>query len=137
MVDVDTMAAGREMDALVAEKVLDLHWKGEWPHYSTDIAAAMEVLDAVSKFRSGTPPINDMPHPTDGNRKDARLAFYKPVVELHWYEHDDQAHVVIGRCKGTGSEDDIVVCEWGGSGDTMQTVLARAICRAALKAVKA
>lgn len=69
MVDVDAMVAGREMDALVAEKVMGL--KPPWPilafyepsppAYSTDIAAAWEVLDkafdVVPGMESGFPAV--------------------------------------------------------------------------------
>lgn len=70
-VDVDSMEAGREMDALVAQKVARLkevrpaEWrKGEWiytynetpfethwapvPYYSTDIAAAWQVVEEIT-----------------------------------------------------------------------------------------
>lgn len=196
--NIDEMPAGREMDALVAEKVMGWHWKdapntgcrilydaherkagliyyaimpqvdtawkrilpdarpsdslGKWidahywpggeenarklPCYSTDIAAAWDVLDAVSNFRSGCPPINDKSHPA----KDGRSAFYKPVVSLSWYEHDGDASVIIGRCKGVGMDDDIRADVWeAGHGDDgpkgSAQCVALAICRAALKAV--
>jgi hypothetical protein len=56
------MPAGRELNALVAEKVMGQAWQGgnpvpnydgRWPWpppYSTDIAAAFEVAEAVSKL---------------------------------------------------------------------------------------
>jgi hypothetical protein len=81
MIDIDTMPAGREMDALIAERVMGWKWMGidhetlamlldptarrhpawreypdrphssDWdayvPHYSTDIAAAWEVVEAM------------------------------------------------------------------------------------------
>lgn len=76
--DIDTMPAGREMDALVAEKVMGLHveridghpmWVGQdlpgSPYllkdgrqahslraYSTDIVAAWEVVKKVGLFRN-------------------------------------------------------------------------------------
>ena len=66
--DIDTMPAGREMDALVAEKVMgwDICWavpykdgtkcplrsNGEQvPHYSIDIAAAWGVVGKLLKNR--------------------------------------------------------------------------------------
>lgn len=128
--DIDTMSAGRELDALVAIKVMgrSVVWPKSQtgapvfadaivepqyvPRYSTDIAAAWEVVDAVGKFRGG--PNN----------------LYKPVVRVEWYEHDGIATVVIGRCKGL--EDIVGGAEVWGKG--LETV-ALAICRAALKAV--
>ena len=57
--DVLKMEAGREMDALVAEKVMGLsyilfdgtdpHQEELTPHYSTDIAAAWEVVEKLRK----------------------------------------------------------------------------------------
>ena len=50
------MKAGRELDVLIAEKVLglkrsgDLFARAEWPkHYSTDIAAAWEVVEKLGR----------------------------------------------------------------------------------------
>ncbi len=44
--DIDKLEAGPELDALVAEKVMGMEPDGPWapPKYSTDIAAAWEVL---------------------------------------------------------------------------------------------
>lgn len=134
------MNAGREMDALIAEKVMGWSAKNERGEpisvlasgapvspYSTDIASAWSVLAKISLFRSGFPPINDMPHPS-GDR--GMAAFYKPVVKLEWYEHDGDLSVSVGRCKGFG-DDTVHVSTYGG-GDFGPRA-AEAICLAALK----
>lgn len=158
--EINAMQAGRELDALVAEKVmemvihkagdLDLGWeqKGgptppEWyvrgiekdvlmvervpppgyyryigiPAYSTSISAAWGVLTKLSVLRDTS---------TDWPGADGRSRFYKPVVRLEWFEHDNQAECRIGRCKGFDEDTDVVA-----KADSIEL----AICRAALKAV--
>jgi hypothetical protein len=51
--EILNMPAGREMDALIAEKVIDPDWvklKNLCPHYSTDIAAAWELVEKMKYF---------------------------------------------------------------------------------------
>lgn len=45
------MQPGRELDALVAEKVMSLYGqeKTVWPNYSTDISSAWAVVEEVRK----------------------------------------------------------------------------------------
>jgi len=146
------MKPGPELDALVAEKVMGwerrptIHgyegwwseqgWRwavagqtkddrGEWMP-STKITCAWEVFHAISEFRSGFPPIGDMKHPA----RDGRSAFYKPVIQLKYYEHDGEVEVRIGRCKGVDHDDDVVV-----NLDCAEDKIPYAICLAALKAV--
>jgi len=71
--NIDEMPAGREMDSLIAEKVLDCWVPNseliinkrdrqtyEMPHYSTDIAAAWEVVEKIGgghtviRYRDGS-----------------------------------------------------------------------------------
>jgi hypothetical protein len=61
---MDELPAGRELDALVAERVLGLRIDDAWfqhpdgrrvssdglPHYSTDIAAAWQVVDKLLTY---------------------------------------------------------------------------------------
>lgn len=162
--DIDKLEAGRELDALVAEKVmgwarrmcpppegdgltwisepegpgsLERDWclddptLGELPAYSTDIAAAWAVLKEISTKRLGPEYHPDSKHLPKSN---SRHGLYKPVIRLELYEHDDEYHVTIGRCKGVGMDDDIVVGLIGGDFDKSIPLL---ICRAALKAVGA
>ena len=59
----DEMPAGREMDALVAEKVMADPPGQVWPRaYSTDIATAWEVAEKMRQIHAqvsliGTPPV--------------------------------------------------------------------------------
>lgn len=155
--DIDKLEAGRELDILVAEKVMGLKLsdgpftKGDYypvtecrehggkpmlhyhpiPDYSTDIAAAWEVLKEISTKRLGPEYHPDSKHLPKSN---SRHGLYKPVIRLELYEHDDEYHVTIGRCKGVGMDDDIVVGLIGGDFDKSIPLL---ICRAALKAVGA
>ena len=46
---IDAMAAGPEMDALMAERVFGAGDRGATPAYSTDIAAAAEVQDEIRR----------------------------------------------------------------------------------------
>lgn len=105
----------------------DGRWtNGGFPEYSSSIAAAWTVFHAISNFRSGFPPIGDMKHPA----RDGRSAFYKPVIQLKYYEHDGEVEVRIGRCKGVDHDDDVVV-----NLDCAEDKIPYAICLAALKAV--
>ncbi len=153
--------AGRELDALVAEKVMGKHVEfveqfggyyevgkplpgtpyvlkdGREAHsikpYSTDIAAAWEVLAHVAHLHQ--------------ERGSPGGFIYKPVVRLEFYEHDDCYEVVIGRCKGIMGDvkhdknyDDIVVRAMDPvplepRATAIQRAMALMICRAALKAV--
>jgi hypothetical protein len=100
------------------------------PAYSTDITAAWKVLKKLSMKRLGPeyhPDSKIYPHSR------CRSGLYKPVIQLELYEHDNEYHVTIGRCKGIGSDDDIVVMEVGGTFDTTIPLL---ICRAALLCVE-
>jgi hypothetical protein len=47
MIDPKTVPAGPELDALVGEKVMGLRPKSPLPPYSTDIAAAWTVAEAM------------------------------------------------------------------------------------------
>lgn len=134
--DIDKLEAGRELDALVAEKVMgwttfeeygQTFWRApndgtrylEPREFSTDIAAAWEVVKKLGEFRGG-------PH-----------NIYKPVIRLEYYEHDGIANVSVGRCKGM--EDVVADAEvWEEHGEaSADQAMALAICRAALKAVGA
>lgn len=109
------MKPGREMDAIIAEKVLghkiirepstkpgDDYWE-ESPippdgvltrtllHYSTSIYAAFKVFEWLCNLR------------TDA-RKPWKPYFYKPVVRLEVYEHDDCYRLDVGRVKGFDPE---------------------------------
>jgi len=149
MTDIDKLEAGRELDALVAEKVMG--WREDAYHYwgapgssstlwvvagstedhhgntvwspSTDIVAAWKVLRCLASLRIGADR-----HPA----RDGRIGLYKPVFRIEAYEHDDEYSVVIGRCKCTGMDDDVVCRQMGGDFDSVVPLL---ICRAALKVV--
>jgi len=138
-VDIDKLEAGRELDALVAEKVMGItviRSCGEYlfvnppiltpetvHRYSTDISAAWKVLRCLASLRIGADR-----HPA----RDGRTGLYKPVFRIEAYEHDDEYSVVIGRCKCTGMDDDVVCRQMGGDFDSVVPLL---ICRAALKCV--
>jgi len=53
----EDLRPGRELDALVAERVTKLSWHpdypGDLPYYSTDISAAWEVIEQVYKDGHG------------------------------------------------------------------------------------
>lgn len=46
------MKPGRELDMLVAEKVMSLKPLGRVPHYSTDISAAWEVVEKINSSKN-------------------------------------------------------------------------------------
>lgn len=144
--NIDKLEAGRELDALIAEKVMGCkprllrradtvpdycgcetrqHARSDddsrIAEYSTDIAAAWEVVKKLGEFR-------------DGPNK-----LYKPVIRLEYYEHDGIATVTVGRCKGImGDATDISAEVWEEHGEAnADQAMALAICRAALKAVGA
>ncbi len=65
--DIREMKAGRELDALVAEKVMGQYFRNEWyklyndtiPCYSTDISAAWKVVEKIKKeFVGISDPLN-------------------------------------------------------------------------------
>lgn len=154
-----TLKPGRELDLLIAKHVFgwdvdnltiaNLAVRGpvvvsgsreKWPKgcplvneelkpYSTDIGAAMEVFEHISKERIG---------PAEHPAKDGRSAIYKPVIQLEAYEHDDCYTVTIGRCKGVGYDDDVSVHTQGPvpyqpAETSVRRGLAYTICLAALK----
>ena len=47
MIDPKTIPAGRELDRLIAEKVMEIRRDGEIPAYSTDISAAWTVAEKM------------------------------------------------------------------------------------------
>ncbi len=125
---LDSRVAGRDLDAVIAQRVFDyprsqgwtgklLFWNGEpcWtnasgfpatcPRYSTDIAAAMSVIDAV------LPRIPD-------NRVIKNLGF----AQVRIYRYGDDTW-------------NVAFTKRGGSPSATAESLPEAICRAALAAV--
>lgn len=148
--NIDEMPPGREMDRLVAERVMG--WREDAYHYwanqdgltpgcwvvsgstedhhgnnpwtpSSDISAAWAVVERISVLRLG---------PECHPQRDGRHGLYKPVIRVEMYEHDDEYSVVIGRCKCVGMDDDIVARQMGG---TLREAIPLLICRAALMAL--
>lgn len=141
--NIDTVTPGRELDALIAEKVMG-HTLVQLPsgiyeevpipgaggfvsselrYYSVSMHAAWKVLEHVSLLRL---------------RKGDETILYKPVIRLEFYEHDGMYSCHIGRCKSVGEDDDFVgraQDDWECPGQ--EQAMATAICRAALKAVGA
>lgn len=143
--NVNELQAGRELDALVAERVMGCKPKkrhDDWVctcdqddhaiqsdnhevpyllYYSTNIEAAWEVVKCLAFMRDH--------------------GIYKPIIRLEFFEHDGPYECRIGRCKSIDNEDDIVgVAEERCSGedraeDEMTVAMCVSICRAALKAV--
>jgi hypothetical protein len=168
--NIRELSAGRELDALVAEKVMGCkvrigfpiyengvgmklkgsnpycecenkaHWtesRGESdlfsdiPNYSTDIAAAWAVLKKISTMR-----LDPEYHPDSKimpKNKYCRPGLLNPMIQLTFYEHDDDYRITIGRCKGVGCDDDIRVGVIGGDFYTSMPLL---ICRTALLLVE-
>lgn len=142
MINYDEIPAGREMDALVAEKVMGWkhvgNWEGDdryhpvdaiwadgdgntlppdpWPHYSTNIAAAWKVVEKMISVGTlkGTGDVVLYYVNNDG-------CYYDDVGGAHWY----CAVCVYEDGPEYDFDDD------GVRADTA----ALAICRAALKAV--
>jgi hypothetical protein len=143
--NVNHLQPGRELDVLIADKVMggyesktigfitypgsesSLEARADFdkvPHYSTDIAAAWEVVKKLTFIR-----------------EPGRI--YKPVIRLEFFEHDGPYECRIGRCKSIVYDDDIVATAEernigeGRTADEMTVAMCLAICRAALKAVGA
>lgn len=112
------MKPGRELDALVAEKVMGrsktvvlgyLTITRPVPHYSTDISAAWEIVEELSKRRAG--PSNDL-----------------EFDDIHmWCDRRKLLHGSGVHTRYIATFDGLM--EYNGEGETM----AHAICLAALK----
>lgn len=147
------MKAGRELDALIATKVMGLElcassdghlhvpvWGAdtvtcagtkrlfEAPSYSSSIANAWKVVEKLAVLRR-----------TD---KEIGGTIYKPVIRLELYEHDDQYEATLGRCKGiVGDDTDIRVSGFVSSGNVpnepresyMERAMCWTICQLALR----
>ena len=149
MTDVNKLEAGRELDALIAEKVMghklerskETIWEevpipgtkdgivtSELRYYSISMHAAWKVVERVATLRTSA-----------GDKTNGQI--YKPVIRLELYEHDDQYEARLGRCKGCG-DDDIVASGFEPvdaepRDSYMERAMCLMICRLALKAVGA
>ncbi len=108
------MKAGRELDALVATKVMGHKLRtiecggslyeevpipgvvdgvitSELQYYSVSMHAAWKVVEKLAVLRR--------------TREQPGGLIYKPVIRLEFYEHDDEYSAVLGRCKGIMGDD--------------------------------
>lgn len=121
--EILSLPAGRELDALVAKRVMRWTWASEWyekgipdwlPHYSSEIAAAWEIVEKLVErgwyFEIRTP---------------SRV--YK-TVDITWHSRiRDAEH---GTWDRYGGDSDGVIGD-----DLRAETLPLAVCRAALLAV--
>ena len=157
--EIDKLVVGRELDAIVAEKVMGctIEWYDSYEGGpDTDKVRKCGCPDSEHNTQSDRVPSGgmlaeystDIAEAWEVVKKLSHLRcegkFYKPVIRLEFYEHDGLYSCRIGRCKSVGEDDDVVghaeertaehVTDWSAEQDRAMCL---AICRAALKAVGA
>lgn len=95
---ISTMEAGREMDALVADF---MDWQpadGSTPYYSTEIAAAWEVVEQLDKLKYW--PYIKKPAPSMGDLKHWSVRFYpKDSTDLQRVAESKCKSITLAICR--------------------------------------